>query len=86
MKQSYLMRRPTSTVTASKQNKRQYGVPAVTSIIEHQIELIQEYVEDFYDQIDYLEVIDQLIRYSFENKRKFDIVAALGRAKCRILQ
>lgn len=85
-KQSYLMRRPTSTVTASKQNKRQYGVPAVTSIIEHQIELIQEYVEDFYDQIDYLEVIDQLIRYSFENKRKFDIVAALGRAKCRILQ
>lgn len=77
-KQSYLMRRPTSTVTASKQNKRQYGVPAVTSIIEHQIELIQEYVEDFYDQIDYLEVIDQLIRYSFENKRKFDIVAAFG--------
>ena len=77
-KQSYLMRRPTSTVTASKQNKRQYGVPAVTGIIEHQIELIQEYVEDFYDQIDYLEVIDQLIRYSFENKRKFDIVAAFG--------
>lgn len=77
-KQSYLMKRPSSSITSTKQNKRQYGVPAVTSIIEHQIELIQEYVEDFYDQIDYLEVIDQLIRYSFENKRKFDIVAALG--------
>lgn len=77
-KQYYLMRRPSVTLTTSKQNKRQYGVPAVTSIIEHQIELIQEYVEDFYDQIDYLEVIDQLISYSFENKRKFDIVAAFG--------
>ena len=77
-KQSYLMRRPSASITASRQNKRQYGVPAVTSIIEHQIELAQEYVEDFYDQIDYLEVIDQLIRYSFENKRKFDIVAAFG--------
>ena len=77
-KQSYLMRRPSASITASKQNKRQYGVPAVTSIIEHQIELIQEYVEDFYDQIDYLDIIDQLIRYSFENKRKFDIVAAFG--------
>ena len=79
-KQYYLMKRPSVTLTTSKQNKRQYGVPAVTSIIEHQIELIQEYVEDFYDQIDYLEVIDQLIRYSFENKRKFDIVAGLGMA------
>ena len=85
-KQSYLMRRPSASITGSKQNKRQYGVPAVNAIIEHQIELIQEYVEDFYDQIDYLEVIDQLMKYSFENKRKFDIVAALGRAKCRILQ
>lgn len=79
-KQSYLIRRPSSTITSRKQNKAQYGTPAPTAIIEHQIELIQEYVEDFYDQIDYLEVIDQLIRYSFENKRKFDIVAAFGLA------
>lgn len=77
-KQSYLMKRPSSTITSGKQNKSQYGIPAPTAVIEHQIELIQQYVEDFYDQIDYMEVIDQLIRYSFENKRKFDIVAALG--------
>lgn len=79
-KLNYLFKRPTATISSGKQNKNQYGVPAVESIIEHQIELIQQYVEDFYDQIDYIDVIDQLIRYSYENKRKFDIVAAIGMA------
>jgi hypothetical protein len=30
--------------------------------------------------IDYLELLDELISYSYENKRKFDLVAAFGMA------
>lgn len=76
----YFLRRPKATLGVSTRRRSQYGCPAVDSIIQHQIELIQNYVNDFSDQIDYLEVIDQLLRYSYENKRKFDIVAGLGMA------
>lgn len=31
--------------------------------------------------IDYPEMLDQLLNYSIENKRKFDIIAALGMAE-----
>lgn len=76
---NYLMRRPQSTGNSTrKTNFNQFGVPATKHIIEHQLDLIADYINDCYDQIDYLEMLNELNHYSYENKRKYDIVAALG--------
>lgn len=72
----YLMRKP-SYITSGTNNK-QFGVPASQAAIEHQLQLINDFVENYCEGIAYLEIIDELLRYSYENKRKFDSVAALG--------
>lgn len=78
-KLSLLFKRTRATLS-DVQRKRvtQYGVPATTAIIEHQLELIEQFVFDYCHTIDYPEVLEELLKYSVENKRKFDIVAALG--------
>lgn len=80
-KEHMLMRRPRATL--SNQNVRrvtQYGVLATQQNIEHQLDLIDMFINDYSNTIEFIEVIDELLRYSYENKRKFDIVAALGMA------
>ena len=78
-KLGYLMHRPVATSnTTTRTNLKQYGVPATDNIIDHQLDLIEQYIVDYSDQIQFPEMLDELIRYSYENKRKFDIVAALG--------
>lgn len=76
----YFLRRPKSTLTNVRQNANQFGCPATQAIIQHQIELIQQYVFDYYDQIDFIEVVDELLTYSYENKTKFDLTVALAMA------
>jgi len=76
---SYMMHRPQATANSSaKTNFRQYGVPATQAIIEHQLELIDTYIDNYCDTIQFPNMIDELLRYSYANKRKFDIVAAMG--------
>lgn len=80
-KETLLMRRPRATL--SNQNVRrvtQYGVLATQQNIEHQLDLIDMFVNDYCHTIEFIEVVDELLRYSYVNKRKFDIVAALGMA------
>lgn len=72
----YLLKKPRSVTSGS--NPNQYGIPATQVVIESQLQLINDYIENYYTQINYLEAIDEFIRYSYENKRKFDIVAAFG--------
>lgn len=80
-KQNLLMRRPKGTAnTSGKTNFRQYGVPVPQHVIEHYLDLIEQYISDYCEQIQFLEAIEELMAYSYENKRKFDIVAALGMA------
>lgn len=73
---AYLMQKPQSIT--SGRNARQYGCPADIKTIERELQLINDYIENYYTQICFPEMVDELLRYSFENKRKFDIVAALG--------
>lgn len=73
---AYMMQKPRS-ITSGK-NARQYGCPADVKTIERQLQLINDYVENYYHQICFPEMVDELLRYSYENKRKFDIVAAFG--------
>lgn len=76
---SYFMKRPRATLTdIQRGNSKQYGTPATAAIINHQTDLIAEFVTDYYYEMWFAEMLDQLLQYSDEKKTKFDIVAALG--------
>lgn len=78
-KDSLFMRRPKSSLgDIKKGNSAMIGVPATETIIKHGLELINNFVNDYCYGIDSDEMLEQLLNYSYENKRKFDIVAALG--------
>ena len=61
---------------------RQYGTIASEKVINHQLELIDIFIMDYVHTIGYVDMINELIKYSYANKRKFDIVAAMGRQTC----
>lgn len=78
-KLDFLLRRPKATAnTWGKTNFKQFGVPATEPIIRHQLDLIEQYIVDYCEEIQFPDLLDELIRYSYENKRKFDVVAAFG--------
>ena len=79
----YFMARPRATYpNLQAPQKRTYiGTPATPAIINHQTDLIADYVEDYGHTIWFDEMLDELNRYTDENKRKFDIVASLGMAE-----
>lgn len=73
------MKRPRATLSDSVRNtNKQYGTPATAAIIDHQTDLIADYVNDYCHCIWFEEILDELNRYTNENKRKFDIVAAFA--------
>ena len=76
------MRRPRSTLSDKVYgNSKEFGIPATSDIINHQLELIAKFVNDSYHTIFFVDMLEELIKYSIENKRKFDIVASLGMAE-----
>ena len=78
----YFMKRPKATYPdITKKKTNQIGTPATKTIIDHQTDLIADFVEDYGDTIWFIEMLDQLIRYNDENKGKFDIVAAMAMAE-----
>lgn len=76
---SLLMKRPRSTMPdISKGNANMYGTPATVKVIEHYRELIYDFCLDYAHTIPFREMIEQLLNYSDEKKKEFDIVAAMG--------
>ena len=76
---NYFMYRPVATYPAGNNPKRRtIGTPASVAIIDHQTDLIRDYVNDFCHNIWFEEMLDELSRYTDEMKRKFDIIAAMG--------
>lgn len=76
---NYFMYRPVATYPAGNNPKRRtVGTPASVAIIDHQTDLIRDYVNDFCHNIWFEEMLDELSRYTDEMKRKFDIIAAMG--------
>ena len=59
-------------------NNSMYGVYPSTKTIEYYLELIADFVLENSYTLDDTEMINELIDYSFEAKRKFDIIAAMG--------
>lgn len=83
----YFMKRPRATLTDIKYGTtKQYGTPATKTIIEQQTDLIADYVEDYGHNIWFEDMLVQLNGYNDENKTKFDIIAALGRQTCPLIQ
>lgn len=83
----YFMKRPRATLTDIKYGTtKQYGTPATKAIIEQQTDLIADYVEDYGHTIWFEDMLEQLNGYNDQNKTKFDIIAALGRPTCPLIQ
>lgn len=81
----YFMHRPRATMPDPLSGRsKSYGSPATPAVIEHQTDLIADFVEDYCHTIWFPEILDQLNRYTDENKTKFDIVAALGKVMSSI--
>lgn len=75
------MKRPKATLAESIRNtNKQYGTPATAAIIDHQTDLIADYINDYCHLIWFEEMLEEFNRYTDENKRKFDIVAATAMA------
>lgn len=78
----FLMRRPKNTMpekaSTTRPNNMPFGCPAPPNVIFHQLELIANFVEDYAHTIWYNEILVELLKYNYQNKRKFDITAAMG--------
>lgn len=74
-----LMKRPRSTMSdVTKGNANMYGAPASVKVIDHYRELIYDFCLDYSHTIYFKDMVSQLLEYSDEKKKDFDIVAAMG--------
>lgn len=80
-KHNFFLSRPDFATSKKSASKRLIGLPATEAVIRHGLELIGNFVNDYWHTIDYEEMLDQLLNYSYENKRKFDIIAAMACAE-----
>lgn len=77
-KDNLFMKRPKSTMPdIRKGNSNMIGYPATETYLKHGLELISRFVDEFCYSMQIDEMLEQLLKYSWEHKRKFDIVAAM---------
>lgn len=86
LKKDYMfMARPEFAVSGktkhSRVTKRLIGLPATEAVIKHGLDLIGMYINDYWEEICFDEMLEQMLNYSYENKRRFDIIAALGQVE-----
>lgn len=72
------MTRPRATISNLKTNTTMIGTPVPETVIRHYLEKIEEFVNDYAHTIGFVEIINQLLKYDYEMKRKYDIIAAMG--------
>lgn len=77
-----LMKRPRATMSdVYKGNTNMFGTPTPEKVIKHYLELIENFVNDYTHTIGFEEMLNQLLKYDYVMKRKFDIIAAMGMAE-----
>ena len=82
MDKQLLMKRPRATMPdVAKGNSKQDGTPTPTKVIVHDRELIYDFCLDSSHTINYPDMVSQLLTYSDELKKDFDIIAAMGMAE-----
>ena len=57
--------------------KNLVGIQGTPAMIQHGLELIQNFLADYWYTIDFEDILNDMLNYSYENKRKFDIIAAM---------
>lgn len=80
----YFMRRPrvcSGDPTKKRSATAPYGTTTSVAMIDHGISLVASYIEDYWEEMWFLNMLEQLLKYSDENKGKFDIVAAMQMAE-----
>lgn len=77
-KESLFMTRPKSTMSDIRRgNSNMLGVPATEIILKHGLELINQFLMECVYNVNIDSMLEQLLKYSWENKRKFDVVSAM---------
>ena len=61
-----------------KDHSNLIGTPATPVVIDHQDGKVKEYIEDDYQKIFFLDLLEQLRDYQREDRRKYDLVIAMG--------
>lgn len=77
---TYFMRRPricSGDPSKRKTSTAPYGTTTSVAMIEHGLQLVADYIEDYWENMWFIDMLNQLLKYSDENKGKFDIVAAM---------
>lgn len=80
----YFMRRPrvcSGDPSKRKSSTAPYGTTTSTAMIDHGISLVASYIEDYWEEMWFIDMLEQLLKYSDEKKGKFDIVAAMQMAE-----
>jgi len=80
----YFMRRPrvcSGDPSKKRSSTSPYGTTTSVAMIEHGIQLVADYIEDYWEEMWFIDMLNQLLKYSDENKGKFDIVAAMQMAE-----
>jgi len=54
------------------------GTTATPAVIDHQDGKVKEYIEDYYQNILFMDLLEQLRDYQREDRTKFDLVIAMG--------
>jgi len=65
-------------VGLQKDQSNLIGTPASANVIDHQDGKVKEYIEDYCDHIFFLDLLEQLRDYQREDRRKYDLVIAMG--------
>lgn len=79
-----LLKRPSIAVGANISGAKAsmlVGTPATAPVINHQDDKIKEYIDDYYYQINFLPLLEQLKDYSREDRTQYDLVIAMGLAE-----
>ena len=80
----YFMRRPrvcSGDPSKRKSSTSPYGTTTSVAMIQHGIQLVASYIENYWEEMWFIDMLNQLLKYSDENKGKFDIVAAMQMAE-----
>ena len=72
-----LMKRPLAALSSNRRSSNLWGTPGSEKMIRHGLELITQYVNDDCHQIWFIEMLEQLQKFSYEAKGRFDIVMSM---------
>ena len=85
----YFMRRP-RVCSGDPSKKRSfsspYGTTTSVAMIEHGLQLVASYIEDYWEEMWFLEMLEQLLKYSDENKGKSLNKAIFSISKLKIFK